>query len=86
MEEKWDEADKKKTMKIFVKAKPSAQEEKIEKVDEINFIVLVKEPPRDGKANKAIIKTLAVYFNVAPSCVNLVSGFSSKQKVFEILI
>jgi len=72
-------------MKIFVKAKPSAKEEKIEKIDEINFIVSVKEPSRDGKANKAIIKALASYFNVAPSCVNLISGFSSKQKVFEIL-
>ncbi|MBL7142558.1 MAG: DUF167 domain-containing protein [Candidatus Pacebacteria bacterium] len=72
-------------MKIFVRAKPSAREEKIEKIDEINFIVSVIEPPRDGKANKAIIKVIAVYFKVSPSCVNLISGFSSKQKVFEIL-
>ena len=73
-------------MKIFVKAKPSAKEEKIEKVDEINFIVSVKEPPKQGKANKAIIKALAVYFNISPSGVNLISGFSSKQKVFEVII
>ena len=73
-------------MKIFVKAKPSAKEEKIEKIDEINFIVSVKEPPKQGKANKAIIKALAVYFNISPSGVNLISGFSSKQKVFEIKI
>ena len=73
-----------KIMKIFVKAKPSAKEEKIEKIDEINFIVAVKEPPKDGRANKAIARALALYFNVAPSCVNLVSGFSSKQKVFEV--
>jgi len=72
-------------MKIFVKAKPSAKEERIEKTDEINFIVWVKEPPKNGKANKAIIKALACYFNVSLSRVNLVSGFSSKQKVFEIL-
>ncbi|HXK32328.1 MAG TPA: DUF167 domain-containing protein [Candidatus Paceibacterota bacterium] len=72
-------------MKIFVKAKPSSREEKIEKVDEINFIVSVKEPPKQGKANKAIIKALAEYFKIAPSCVSLISGFSSKQKVFEIL-
>ena len=68
-------------MKIFVKAKPLSKEEKIEKIDEINFIVWVKEPPKGGKANRAIAKALALYFNVAPSCVNLVSGFSSKQKV-----
>jgi uncharacterized protein (TIGR00251 family) len=73
-------------MKIFVKAKPLAKEEKIKKVDEINFIVWVKEPPKDGKANRAIIKVLASYFKVAPSEISLVSGFSSKLKVFEILI
>jgi hypothetical protein len=73
-------------MKIFVKAKPLAKEEKIEKVDEVNFVVAVKEPPKDGKANKAIIKALAIYFNVAPSKINLVLGFSSKQKVFEVSV
>ena len=73
-------------MKIFVKAKPLAKEEKVEKIDETNFIVAVKEPPKEGKANRAIAKALASHFNVAPSRVSLVSGFSSKQKVFEILI
>lgn len=72
-------------MKIFVRAKPSAKEEKIEKIDEINFIVEVKEPPKKGKANRAIAKALATHFNVAPSRVNLISGFSSRQKVFEVL-
>ncbi len=72
-------------MKIFVKAKPLAKEERIEKIDELNFIVAVKEPPKDGKANRAITMALAEYFTVAPSRVRLVSGFSAKQKTFEIL-
>jgi hypothetical protein len=71
-------------MKIFVKAKPNAKEEFIKKIDGINFVVAVKEPPRKGKANAAIARLLAEYFNVAPSAVRLVSGFSAKQKVFEI--
>ena len=73
-------------MKIFVKAKPSAREEKIEKISETNFIVWVKEPPIKGKANRAIVKAIAAHFNVAPSQVRLVSGSSSRQKVFEILL
>jgi len=72
-------------MKIFVKAKPLSKEEYIKKIDELNFIVAIKEPPKDGKANRAIIKALAGHFSVAPSCVRLVSGFASKQKTFEIL-
>jgi len=71
-------------MKIFVKARPNAKEEFIRKIDGINFAVAVKEPPKKGKANAAIVKALAEYFNVAPSAIRLVSGFSSKQKVFEI--
>jgi len=73
-------------MKIFIKAKPSAKEEKIGKISETNFIVWGKEPPIKGQANRAIIRALASYFKVAPSKINLVSGFSSKQKVFEILV
>ena len=72
-------------MKIFVKAKPLAREEKVEKIDDLNFVVSVKEPPVQGRANLAIAKALADYFNVAPSQVRLVSGFSSKQKTFEII-
>lgn len=72
-------------MKIFVKARPLAGEEKVEKVDESNFTVSVTEAPVKGMANAAIRKALARYFNVAPSQVRLVSGFSSRQKVFEII-
>ncbi len=71
-------------MKIFVKARPGAKEEFIKKIDGINFVVAVREPPIKGKANKAITRVLAEYFKVAPSAICLVSGFSSKQKVFEI--
>ena len=48
-------------MKIFVKAKLNAKEERVERIDENNFIVAVKEPPVDGKANQAILKALAEY-------------------------
>lgn len=71
-------------MKIFVKAKPLAKEENIRKIDELNFVVAVKEPPRNGEANAAIAIALAKYFCVAPAQVRLVSGFSARQKTFEI--
>lgn len=72
-------------MKIFVQAKPNARVEKIEKIDETHFIVAVREPPVNGLANAAIRKALAGHFKVAPSCVQLASGFSSRNKVFEII-
>ena len=71
-------------MKIFVKAKPAAKEDKIEKLSETHFTISVTEPPVQGKANRAIAKIISDYFKVPPSQVKLVSGFSSKQKIFEI--
>jgi hypothetical protein len=71
-------------MKIFVKARPRAKEEKVEKIDESNFVVSVKEPPVQGRANTAISRVLAEYFKVSNFQVRLIFGFSSKQKVFEI--
>ena len=71
-------------MKITVKAKPGAREEKVEKVGEGEFEVSVKEPPIKGAANKAIVKALAEYFKISIYQVTLVSGFTSRQKVFEI--
>lgn len=72
-------------MKLFVTAKPNAREAKLEETDETHFVVSVTEPPIKGKANRAIIAALADRFGVAPSRVSLVSGFSSRQKVFEIM-
>lgn len=71
-------------MKIFVKAKPGAYEERVEKIDDLHFVVSVKEPPIQGRANAAIIKALAGYFGVAISNVKMLSGFTSRQKIFEI--
>ena len=51
-------------MKIFVKAKPNAKVERVEKIDETHFVVAVKEPPLRGKANAAIVSALAEYFGI----------------------
>lgn len=71
-------------MKISVKVKPNAKQEKIEKVGEKDFFVWVKEKPQKGKANQAVIRVLAEYFNVPKSEVILLKGQTSKEKVFEI--
>lgn len=72
-------------MKIFVKAKPGAKEELVERVDENNFNVSVHAPPVKGLANEAIVKAIAGYFKVAPARVRIVAGFTSRQKILEII-
>ena len=71
-------------MKIFVHAKPNAREDKIEKIDAMHYAVAVTALPVKGAANRAVAHLLAEHFGVAPSRVRLVSGFSSRQKIFEI--
>ena len=71
-------------MKIFVKAKPNSRVEKIEKISDNIYMVWVKELAEDGKANEAIIKSLAEYFNVTKSSVSILSGHTSKTKIIEI--
>jgi len=72
-------------IKIFVKTKPLSREEKVQKIDEKYFKVSVKEPPVSGRANEAVRRAIAKYFDVAPSRVKIVSGHTSRQKVLEII-
>lgn len=82
-------------MRIFVKAKPGAKEEKVEiekpqqslwQIDEkdLHLKVSVKERPIEGRANEAIKKALVKYLNISNSQLTLISGATSKNKVFEV--
>lgn len=71
-------------MKIFVKAKPNVRKECVERIDSTHFVVAVKEPPIQGRANQAIIKALAGYFGISSSQVRIISGHTSRNKSIEI--
>jgi uncharacterized protein (TIGR00251 family) len=70
-------------MKIQVKVKPNSRTEEISREGN-NFIVKVKEPPKEGKANQAVIKLLAEHFGVSKSQVRILSGFRSRNKVVDV--
>ena len=72
------------TMRISVKVKTGAREEKIEVIDSKTFLVRVKAEPIDNKANEALIKLLARHFGVAPSTVEIVRGCLSRRKIVDI--
>lgn len=73
-------------MMISVRAKPGARETRVVELDreERSYEVWVPEPPVQGRANRAIAVALATHFGVAKGKVRLVSGFTSRQKIFEI--
>jgi len=70
-------------MKISVRVKPNARQEKIEKIGEV-FTVYVKEPPKENKANRAMIRLLSEYFKTPKSNITILSGLKSRQKIIEI--
>lgn len=72
-------------MKIYVTVKTGAKEESVEKLASGEYRVCVKEPPKDGKANDAIIRAVADYFDVPVSRVKIKSGFQARIKMLEII-
>jgi uncharacterized protein YggU (UPF0235/DUF167 family) len=71
-------------MKIFIKAKPNARQESLEKIDESHFAVSIKAPARDWKANAGVAKAIAAHLGVSAQRVRLVSGATSRKKVFDV--
>jgi uncharacterized protein (TIGR00251 family) len=70
-------------MKIQVKVKPNSRTEELSQEGD-SFIVKVKEPPKEGKANQAVIRLLAEHFGVPQSQVRIISGIRSRNKIVEV--
>ncbi len=68
-------------MKIKVKVKPNSKENNIDKINDNEYKVSLKEPAKDNMANISLIKLLSKYLNKK---VKIKSGFSSKNKIIEV--
>jgi len=71
-------------LKIQVKVKPSSKNEEVTQKGD-TLIVTTKEPPKEGRANRQVIKLLAKHFKVPQNQVRLISGFKKRDKVIEIV-
>ena len=71
-------------MRIQVRVKPGSKTEEFSREGD-SFILKVKEPAREGRANQAVIKLLAEHFNVPRSQVRILSGFRSRNKVIAVM-
>jgi uncharacterized protein (TIGR00251 family) len=70
-------------VKIRVRVTPNSKIEEVVKEGD-TFLVRVREPAKEGKANRAVIKLLADYFGVPQRQIAISSGFSSRNKVIDI--
>jgi uncharacterized protein (TIGR00251 family) len=68
-------------MKIRIKVKPNSGKEEILKVKENKYIIYLRKPAKEGKANLELLKLLKKYFK---KDVKIKSGFSSREKIIEL--
>ena len=47
--------------------------------------VSIKSPPERGKANRELVKKIAVHFDVGEERVRIISGLTSRKKIVEAL-
>jgi uncharacterized protein len=71
-------------MLLKVIVHPSSKLPRLQKDLLGDWHVYVHEPPLGGRANEAVIKTLAGHFKVAKSSVRLLRGATAKVKYFEL--
>jgi len=71
-------------MRLKIKVIPNAKKNQIVE-DKGIFKVYVKARPVNGKANQAVVETLAGFFKVKKRNVKIISGIKSREKIIEIL-
>ncbi|MBI4834269.1 MAG: DUF167 domain-containing protein [Planctomycetes bacterium] len=70
-------------MIINLKVIANAKKNEI-KEEEGLFKVYVAAPPVDGKANKAVIETIAAHFKIKKDHVKIIRGEKSSRKVVQL--
>lgn len=69
---------------VSVRVTPRAKRNEVGGVMNGKLQVRTTSPPTDGKANKAVIKLLAEFIDVAPSRIKLLRGPASRNKQFVV--
>jgi len=71
-------------VRISVAVKPNSKEASVEKTGERTFLVRLKSPPKDGKANAELVGILGKYFGVPKSRITISRGVSGRNKTIDI--
>lgn len=72
-------------MLIHIKIKTDSKEDKIVQKNETSFIVHVKEPAEENRANRKMIELVSDKFGIIKSKVRIITGHHHPSKILEIL-
>ena len=70
--------------KIALTVKPNAKKIELIKISPDEYRVGVREPAREGQANRAVVELLARHWAIPKSKVKIIRGLSSRHKLVEI--
>ncbi len=68
-------------MIINLKVKTSSEKQEIKKISSNNYLISLKNPPQDNKANLELLKLLKKHFK---KNIKIIKGLKSKNKIIEI--
>lgn len=71
-------------MKISIHVIPGAKIEQVQPALDGSYKVWVREKPKEGEANKALIELLSKHFKMPKSTIRIITGLTSRHKVVEI--
>lgn len=71
-------------MRITVHATPRARRQQVGGQHDGALRIAVTAPADKGRANRALVKALAGALGVAPAQIELISGKTSRRKVFRV--
>lgn len=72
-------------MRFNVKVQPGAKEAQISEEENGVLKIKVNAPAKQGRANARLVEILSEHFNVPSSCIKIIKGLKSKNKVIEII-
>lgn len=71
-------------MKISIKVKPNSRQPSVERLQDGTYVVRVKAPAKEGRANEAVVEAVSEYFGLPKRRVSISHGHSGKNKIVEI--
>ncbi|HIK16210.1 MAG TPA: DUF167 domain-containing protein [Leptolyngbyaceae cyanobacterium M33_DOE_097] len=66
---------------LRIKVKPNARKQEIREEADGSWVVQLKSPPIDGKANEELIQLLSKTFKLPKSCISIKSGAGGRNKL-----
>jgi uncharacterized protein (TIGR00251 family) len=79
----------KNSLRISIKVIPDSKNDEIaEFLQDLNGMYImrikIKQSPHEGKANEALVRLLSEYLELPKSHIDIIAGYTSKQKIVEI--